>query len=218
MGLDQYVYKVDREKEIHLSNKKRELEQIIHRAVESITLETSPGLKEKLEEFSNKWGSLIRKDGEQSVLEYLLDLVRIYSYGNRTSEEMQWEIFNNFSRFNNFLNEMPSKTEITEEFIGIAKDYLLPEEIQQQVMEYNSISEELFSITQKVAYWRKYHDLNDFMCEEFGADNCEEVELSLEDMRKVLEFIEKDGQDSKQVKEILRTWDKTFKYTYYPWW
>jgi len=218
MGLDQNINSINRVKQERLSARIKKLEKVIHKAVDDVHLEYVTDATERLEVFADKYKDILTDTRDESAITYLIGLVRIYSYGNRGSEAMQWEMFNNYSQFGDIFETVPNQEEITEEFIEIAKDYMLPEDIRAKIKEFNEASREISELTTEEAYWRKYHNLNNFMCGEFGADNVEETELTHGDMIKVYQFIKRDGEDVSQVEDILDNWDETKKYYYYPWW
>ena len=213
-----YINSINRVKQERLSARIKKLEKGIYKAVDGVHLEYVTDVVGRLEVFADKYKDILTDTRDVSAITYLIGLVRIYSYGNRGSEAMQWEMFNNYSQFGDIFETVPNQEEITEEFIEIAKDYMLPEDIRAKIKEFNEASREISELTTEEAYWRKYHNLNNFMCGEFGADNVEETELTHGDMIKVYQFIKRDGEDVSQVEDILDNWDETKKYYYYPWW
>lgn len=49
--------------------------------------------------------------------------------------------------------------------------------------------------TVELGYWRKHPNLHGFIVQEFagGKDECQEIELSLEDLQKILKAVKKDS-------------------------
>jgi len=170
--------------------------------------------------FISRWSHLLTED-EGSLEVYITNLIKVYAFGNRDAESMEWEIFNNFSKFKNpkgFLEDIPEKSEATKDFIDLATPYILPEETLLLVKEYEELGESIENCNEEVAYWRKYHKLNEFILDTFGGDNCEEVPLTKDDMEEIRDFIKEDGKHSKQVDKILNEWDEDAIYVYEPWW
>jgi len=143
-----------------------------------------------------------------------------------SNEAMQWELFNNFSKFDmvaDLAGELDRET-ITSDFVNIAKDYMLDEETQKQIAMYREISNEWQCMPDEIAYWRKCHYLHDYMCETFKCENTVEVTLTKDAMVQVLRFAQsnakkhKDDYTVKQLTSIIMNWDSNKTYSYYAWW
>ena len=219
MGLDMYVHKCNTERTEKLETKIATLETEIHGEVEKITLDTD-NVKSKIDAFIEKYNSILTEGEDQSLPEYLLGLIRVYSYGNRDFSGMQWELFNNYSRFYKYSSEEFTKDGITSDFIEMAKDYLLSEDIREKVESYQEASQELSEETQEIAYWRNHYAFNSYMCETFNCTNGEDTPLTLEEMKTILEFLEDKGDthSAQKIKSIIEQWDDTNTYSYMPWW
>ena len=75
----------------------------------------------------------------------------------------------------------------------------------------------------EILYFRKYHDLNDYILDAFGGDNCGTTQMNKNRLETILKFIMDDHSESfdyaeDQLKQIIETYDNSFDYVYVPWW
>ena len=140
-----------------------------------------------------------------------------YAMGNRTPTDLEWELFQCFSRFPYDSTEAYKK-EVTKDLIKVASKYMLPDSFKNKLEEYERLSDEISNCSAEVCYWRKYHDLNSYILNTFGGGNCEETELDLNKVKQIRDFIYRNEENTSQVEELIKKWDENKRYVYYPWW
>lgn len=213
MGLDMYIYKhekgraqieLDREKVIEESNnyvnslyKTENIKYIVNDFIEKH--------KEHFISLSEK----TFKSTEYKAKSIL--------YGNTDFKMVQWNLFNNCSRFNYDVSE-ENKIEITKDFLQRLDKHTMSKEQSDRLELEKDLDKKLDDAQEEMAYWRKYHELNAFILDSFGGDNCEYTTLTIENIKEIKQFIRDDGWDTSQIDSILDSWDDTAVYSYYPWW
>ena len=129
-------------------------------------------------------------------------------------------MFNCFTVFNFDLSDS-DKRHILDKFQSTF-DKLPPLDLSAELDKHDAFEESLRNLETEVAYWRKYHDLNEYILTELDTEgiggNCEDFPLYKEDFITIHEFITSNGESPSQIDDILNSWDDTCTYVYHPWW
>ena len=215
MGLDMTMYKNASGRD-EIKAKHQEVVKASNKYVDDL-LKSEPTIEEKVKAFIEDKKALLSKDDTQYTLDSTLYKVKSILYGNDKPSVVKWDLFNNCTRFDMDITDR-DKARITMELLEILAEYKTSDEQVNRLKEEEDLANELEATQVEIAYWRKYHALNDFILNKFGGDNCEETVLSMKAMQDIKMFIQDDGEDTKQVDSILDSWDETATYVYYPWW
>ena len=162
-------------------------------------------------------------DNPDRVVDTLKFNFKSILYGNNDYDTVKWNLFNNMSIFN-YNTPETDKEEITNKLLNLLKDHSQDDEQKNRVLLETSLAEKEESMRSEECYWRKYHDLNKFVLDTFGGDNCEDTPLTKEYVEQICDFIEHDNknkeypQDVEQVEDLLENWDENCTYCYTPWW
>lgn len=140
--------------------------------------------------------------------------------GNNFTDGIQWNLLNNCTAFSWGMSEKDRK-EVTKDFINKFKKFCTLTNADDITRLY-TLQESIDDQTEEIAYWRKYHKLNDYILEELttpeGDGNCEELLLTKDNFISIGDFILEDSKDPYQIDDILTDWDDTCTYVYHPWW
>lgn len=217
MGLDQFIYK--RQPEYYtikasLGNVERALED----AVTQYTTDNASIIAKLIEQFRNHVVSHI--SAPQRFVETTQSNAIHYIVRDPDSDSLAWSLFNCFTVFN-FSLSTSEKRYILGKF-QTTFDKLPSLDLSAELDKYESLEESLRNLETEVAYWRKYHDLNEYILTELDTKgiggNCEDLPLSKSDFNDIHEFITCNGESPSQIDDILNSWDDTCTYVYHPWW
>lgn len=212
MGLDQYIYEHHKDREAIELRLEKLLDESNDYAIE---LSQKPEIQAIIKTIVDKYEKHMYKDGD--LLSYMSHKVRSILYGNNDFEETRWDLFNNCSKFK-FELDGKIKDEITRDILDMLKPYPVSEAQRKRLEEESKLNKQLSDMQTEVAYWRKFHLLNDYMLQKYNADNCEYTKLSKKDMEDIRDFICTNNEDPNQVINILKNWDDEKIYLYFPWW
>jgi len=165
----------------------------------------------------------IQIDNPDRVVDTLKFNFKSFIYGNDDYDTVKWNLFSNMSIFN-YNTPETIREEITNKLLNLLKDYSPDDEQKNRNLLETSLAEKEESMRSEVCYWRKYHDLNKFILDTFGGDNCEDTPLTKEDVEQICDFIKNDSnnkeyqEDVEQVEDLLENWDENCTYCYTPWW
>ena len=216
MGLDMHIYEQDK-KILELRDRAKTLRESLNNSLSIHEKEIKDELLEDLKDFMLKYKEDIKASTEESKIDYIVRHVMSYAMGNRTSTYLEWELFQCFTRFPHDSTEEYSK-EVTKDLIKVASKYMLPDFFKNKLKKYEKLSDEISNCSEEVCYWRKYRDLNSYILNTFGGGNCEETLLDLNKVKQIRDFIDRNGENTSQVDELIEYWDEDRRYVYYPWW
>ena len=212
MELDMYIYRDRKGREQSIL----QLEKIVEEANDyAIELCLKPEVQNIVTLFLNKYTCFmcenkdLRKKAERDVKSIL--------YGNTDLTTTRWNLFNNCSVFNFGLND-EQKNSISLDLLDMLKNYKTTQKQLDRLKQEAKLDGQIHRMRIEVAYWRKYHDLNDYILKTYGGDNCEETVLYKKDMNDILQFVKNDGKNTDQLEEILSDWNTESTYVYCPWW
>jgi len=156
-------------------------------------------------------------DNPDRVVDTLKFNFKSVLYGNDDYDTVKWNLFNNMSIFN-YNTPETDKEEITNKLLNLLKEHSPDDEQKNRVLLETSLAEKEESMRSEVCYWRKYHDLNKFILDTFGGDNCEDTPLTKDIIYEIYEFIKEGKEDVEQIEDLLENWDENCTYCYTPWW
>ena len=220
MGLDMYIYSTPRNEYETIKKKVKDLENSIDAEDAKFKLADNKLLIEKLEVFIDKYKDILPEyGGSEPIIEYLVYLVDTFAYGGHTIEDMKWQMFNSCSRFvgEDALDPIPNQDKVSKDFFDISLDFMRPDTLQNKVSEYRQLSERQQKLLTEECYWRKFKELNDHMCTDRDADNCNLVELCKDDIEMMIKVCTDNYKDPQQLLNLLYSWDNDRIY-YYAWW
>ena len=151
----------------------------------------------------------LRKSAEYNILSIL--------YGNTDLDTVRWKLFNRCSVFNFGITD-EQKNNISLDLLDMLKDYKPTQAQIERLEQETKLDTQISSMRIEVAYWRKYHKLNDYILDTYGGGNCEDTVFSLDNIMDILQFVKDDGKDIDQLEEILADWNPESIYVYHPWW
>ena len=212
MGLDQYIFKNEKGRdEVESQHNKLEKEAEDY----AYNLADTYEVKDIINNFVKDNSKYLRNP--EDAIDGTRHKVATILYGLDEVEHTKWNLFNNCTDFSFDLNDR-EKYKIAERLVNDLKDFKPTKEQSNRVKKIDKLDKQLDCMQTEVAYWRKYHDLNNYILDKFGGDNCEDTILSKGDMEDILEFIKTDEGLSRQVVDILNDWDDEATYVYHPWW
>lgn len=212
MGLDQYIYKYGAgHKEL-----KEEYETVITDSNNYVNelFNSKPELLVILTDFINDHKEQLSETIEEST-KRLTYIVKGILYGNNSVNQVVSALFYDVTIFS---RDIQLKENIANDLLARLEACPISEAQTTRL----NLEEELESKredgTEELAYWRKYHDLHNFILNSFGGGNCEDTPLTKENMETIVEFIQGNGHEASKVQNILGSWDDTATYVYHPWW
>ena len=213
VGLDQSIYKMDQ----GYIDTVKQLEDVRNASNKYVNDKMDlPEIQKILDSFiiDTKYAQI---DNPDRVVDTLKFNFKSILYGNYDYDTVKWNLFNNMSIFN-YNTPETDKEEITNKLLNLLKDYSPDDEQSKRNLFEISLAEEEESMRSEVCYWRNYHDLNKFILDTFGGDNCEDTPLTKDIIYEIYEFIKEDKEDVEQIEDLLENWDENCTYCYTPWW
>jgi len=133
-----------------------------------------------------------------------------------TNKKLRYSMLFNYFPVYDLLLEEEQKDKIYEDFLKLQEKIEQNQNLVSLCSKYKELDE---STPEKieVAYWRKYHRLNDYILTKFGKGNYENIVLSLENLKDIRGFIKNDNEDVSQIDEIIKNWSNDCTYMYNHW-
>jgi len=216
MGLDMYIFKQNPELD-EVKKKIDSLTKELSNDKRNFYVKYKKDIEKEVKKFVQEYRSIIRECYLDSIVEFFVNWVKEFGDVIADLDTVKWHLFNYYTRFSYDTPE-GTKNKLTKSFMSIIDKFSCPVEIKNKSKEIDKLRSKADNLYEEVAYWRKYHDLNNYILDTFGGDNCEDTPLSKDDMYSIQKFIKNNGQDTKQIDEILEDWDETYTYVYHPWW
>jgi hypothetical protein len=210
MGLDMYIFKLTKEVEV-TEKQKEQLSNIFDKEFGKEVDKLTPILKDDCIEHLKKFDVLITEKDIEIVISNLIESMWITD-----KESMYNVLFNYFPVYEFFILDK-QQAKIYLDFMLLKTKVPLNRTLVSLYKKYQELNA-LDIKREKLAYWRKYHDLNSYILETYGGGNCEDTTLSLEDLKDIKKFIKNDNKDTTQIDKIISNFDNECTYVYNPWW
>jgi len=220
MGLDMTIYREEQGRD-ELIEEQTKLSNSIIFKVDKIIKDNEKAIDIKIKDFIDKYSEYIRNK-ENSVQSIENGVHAIITGRNDVGHrKLQWQLFNYCSIFSFDINKRVQGN-ITFDLYTIFKEFK-KEDYSEIINKYDALEDRVSDMKEEVAYWRKAHDLNNYilndLVEDFEGDgNCLSHKLTKSMMVNILAFTKEHEIESDQVETILQDWDDKHNYTYMPWW
>jgi len=208
MGLDMSIYKLTKD----VINTEHKKDKLNNEYSSEFSKEISKILESHKEDFIKHLQKFNVETDEDNIERLVTKL--IYSKEIDDKNSLMYLLFSYFPIYGILIED---KEPIYTDFMKLSGEIPTNNKLLSLNKEYELL-DSLSLEREEVAYWRKYYDLNSYILDTFGGDNCEDTVLSLEDLQDIRDFIKNDNEDTTQVDKIISNFDSECTYVYHPWW